>query len=106
MKATTVMWIILPQKPSRTSKTKNHVSHLQRQMELWLEGDIQALLDEGRCIQKCFVNLPKSEAIARTFRNLMLHGKVLSALRYFSRNANGGVLKLEELVPETTQYVL
>ena len=42
MKAITVMQILLLQ----------NVIHLQRQMGLWLDGDIQALLDEGKCIQK------------------------------------------------------
>ena len=50
MKATTIMQIL--QKPSRTSKSKDHVAQLQRRMELWLDGDVQALLDEGKCIQK------------------------------------------------------
>ena len=35
MKAITVMQILLLQKPSRTSKSKDHVIHLQRSMELW-----------------------------------------------------------------------
>ena len=74
-------------------------------MELWLDGDIQALLDESKCIQKRLCNITSmsnSDAIAWTFRYLMLQGKVQSALRYPSRNINGGVLKLENLVPETT----
>ena len=52
MKATTTLQILLLQKSSRTSKSKDHVTHFQRRMELWLDGDIQALLDEGKCIQK------------------------------------------------------
>ena len=95
MKATTIMQILLLQKPSRTSKSKDHVAHLQRRMELWLDGDIQALLDEGKCIQKRLgkaTSPSNNVAIARTFRDLMLQGKVQGALRYLSRNTNGGVL--------------
>ena len=33
---------------SKLYKSKDHVTHLK----LWLDGDIQALLDEGKCIQK------------------------------------------------------
>ena len=33
----------------------------------------------------------------------MLQGKVQSALRYPSKNTNGDVLKLDDLVPETTK---
>ena len=78
MKATTVMQILLLQKPSRTSKSKDHVAHLQRRMELWSDGDIQALLDEGKCIQKRLgqaTNPSNSDAIARIFRDLMLQGR-------------------------------
>lgn len=104
MKATTIMQIL--QKPSRTSRSKDHVAHLQRRMELWLDGDVQALLDEGKCIQKRLgkaTSPSNNVAIARTFRDLMLQGKVQGALRYLSRNTNGGVLKLEDLIPETTE---
>ena len=106
MKATTLMQILLLQKPSRTSKSKDHVAHLQRRMELWLYGDIQALLDEGKCIQRRLgkVTSPSNnDNIARIFRDLMLQGKVQGALRYLSKNTNGGVLKLEDLIPETTE---
>ena len=42
------------------------------------------------------------EAIARTFCKLMMEGKVHNALNYLSRNTSGGVLKLDDLIPETT----
>ena len=35
MKACTVAPILLLQKPSRTSKSKDHVNHLQRRLDLW-----------------------------------------------------------------------
>ena len=85
MKATTVMQTLLLQKPSRKSKTKDHVAHLQRRMKLWLDGDIQALLDEGKCIQKRLSKATRSsnsDAITRTFRDLMLQEKIQNALRY------------------------
>jgi hypothetical protein len=51
MKAITLVQTLLLQKPSRRSKTKEHVCHLKRRLDLWSNGDIQQLLDEGRCIQ-------------------------------------------------------
>ena len=42
-------------------------------------------------------------ATARNFRNLMIQGNVQAALRYLSRRTNGGVLKLDDMVSETTQ---
>ena len=59
------------------------------------------ILDEGKCIQKWLgqATIPSnSDAIAQTFRDLMLQGKVQNALRYLSRKT-----KLEDLVPETTK---
>ena len=42
------------------------------------------------------------EIIAKTFRDIMLQGKVRSALNYLSRKTNGGVLQLDDLIPETS----
>ena len=78
LKATTVMQILLLQKPSRTSKTKDHVMHLQRRMNIWLNGDIQSLLDKGNCIQMrlCRSSPPSNnDNNSRIFRDLMLQGK-------------------------------
>ena len=52
VKTITVLQALLLQKPSRRSKSSDHVTHLQRRLDLWLKGDIQALTNEGRCIQK------------------------------------------------------
>ena len=104
MKAITIAQVLLLQKPSRSSKSKDHAAHLQRRLELWREGDIPSLLEEGRCIQKYFRQgrkHPDSEKIAQTFRDLMMKGNVHSALRYLSRNTSGGVLKLDDIVPDT-----
>ena len=73
--------------------------------DVWNCGDIQALLNEGKCIQKRLGKVissssTDSDAIGRTFRDLTLNGKVQSALRYLSRTTNGGAFKLEDLVPE------
>ena len=43
MKAITLVQTLLLQKPSRRSKTKEHVCHLKRRLDLWSKGDIQQL---------------------------------------------------------------
>jgi hypothetical protein len=104
MKATTVLPILLLQKPSRTSKSKDHVKHLQRRMDLWREGSIEELLDEGKCIQKRLPKVTSSsddESISRIFRNIMLQGKVQNALNFLSRKTNGGVLRMDDLIPDS-----
>ena len=75
---------------------------------MWINGDIEALLDEGKCIQKRLnksTNSKCDDTIGRTFRDLMLQGKVQSALNYILRNSNGGVLKLDDLIQVATKEV-
>ena len=102
LKASFVMQMLLLQKPSKRSKAKDHISHLKRRLELWKQGNIEALVQEGKCIQKPLVNKPRpsdNDAIARNFGRMMEQGKVKAALRYLSQNTSGGVLKLEDVVP-------
>ena len=104
MKAIAVIHIVLLQKLSRTSKSKDHTKHLQRRLDLWLQGGLETLLDEGKCIQNRLGNVTQAssdETVGRIYRDLVLQGKVQSALRYLSRNTSGGVLKLDDLTPET-----
>ena len=105
MKAGTIAQVLLLQKPSRKSKSKEHVTHLQRRLNLWHKGDIQSLLEEGRCIQKYLHTSPRpsdDQVVARTFSRMMMQGKVQNALTYLSRNTPGCVLSLDDLIPEVT----
>ena len=47
LKACYVFVTLTLQKPNRTSKSKDHVAHLNRRLALWKEGNLSALLDEG-----------------------------------------------------------
>ena len=100
--ACSVAPILLLQKPGRTSKSKDHMIHLQRRLDLWLNGELRALVNEGRCIQKHLRTGTRwkddDEVIARTFRDLILNGKVRDAMRYLSRKTGGGVLQLDEMI--------
>ena len=98
--------ILLLQKPSRTSKSRDHTIHLQRRLDLWHKGELHALLTEARCIQKHMGTGSRrmdDDVIARTFRDVVLNGKVRDALRFLSRNTSGGVLKLDELIPDKAE---
>ena len=105
MKAVIILQALVLQKPSRTSKTRDHISHLKRRMELWKAGNLNEILLEGRCIQK---HLPKPSkrcdktALAKTFQNLMSRGKVNKALRLLSYNSSGGVLGLDDVIPASS----
>ena len=102
MKAITILQVLVLQKPSRTSKTRDHIKHLKRRMELWKAGSIAEILQEGRCIQN---HLPRPKkhhdkaALARTFQRLMTAGKV-KALRLLSSSSASGILDLDEVIPD------
>jgi hypothetical protein len=78
LKATTVLPILLLQKPQRTSKAKEHATCLERRLRSWKEGNLNDLILEGRAIQRRLpeTRIPKpSENISRSFANLMFAGK-------------------------------
>ena len=51
-KAITVMPSLLLQKPSRKSKSKDHLKSLESRLKLWHTGEIMELLKEAETIQK------------------------------------------------------
>ena len=108
LKAGTVLQCLLLQKLHAKSKSKDHSTHLERRLKLWLDGDISTLLHEGRCIQR---HLPSPtnqednlEKNARVFSRLMLQGKVNAALHFVSKDTNRGILSLDSLIP-TGKYL-
>ncbi len=104
MKVVVILQVLVLQKPSRTSKTREHINYLKRRMDLWKAGSLNEILLEGRCIQD---RLPKSgkprdkTALARSFQKLMSRGKVNKALRLLSSNSSGGVLGLDDVIPDS-----
>ena len=104
MKAITLIQILLLQKLSKKSKTKEHICHLKQRLDLWSNGDFQQLLDEGRCIQARLISRiapGKVKIDGHIFRSLMAQGKVRSALSYLSRDQTGGVLGLDGIIPQS-----
>ena len=103
MKSAMIMPALLLQKPHSRSKTKEHVKHLERRLQLWKDGNLNSLLDEGRAIQsqfdgECRGKIKPTDQISRTFSKLMMEGKVRSALRLISKGNNGQPLRLDNLV--------
>ena len=105
-KAIMSMPALILQKPYPKSRDKENTAHLLRRLQLWYKGDIDALLTEGRSIQKLYKDKLKrttnnntaDERRARTFAHLMMQGKVKAALRMLSQDSNdagsGGPLPL------------
>ena len=97
--------VILPhlllQKPHRGSKTKDHAHCLDRRLQLWLNGDVEALLAEGCTIQQRLgARKPSGRGTdeARAFANLMKKGKVKDAMRLLSDDSKGDPLHLDLVV--------
>ena len=84
LKATTVMSLLLLQKPSRNSKSRDHSACLERRLRAWTEGDINNLILEGRTLQNRLPKISSStndeKNLVRAFSNLMFKGKTSAAL--------------------------
>ena len=101
LKATTVMTVLLLQRPHSRSQTRDHQRCLSRRLALWLNGDIGTLLSEGRTIQdrlRFNTSHPKPRNMIKSFSDLMLRGKVRDALRLLSKSDDKGVLSLSDVV--------
>ena len=85
LKALMVMPVLLLQKPTRKSTSKQHKLYLSKRLKLWCEGRFEELVKEGRQIQnKMKQNVRKDETpekTAKSFAKLMLQGKVNAAMR-------------------------
>ena len=99
LKAIAVACVLLLQKPSCTSKDKDHVLLLEQQMKLWTEGDLISLITEGRAIQsclKCFLLNKVSHKLHTILLNSCLKGKQRLPYNWFLVTTRG-VLNLDEV---------
>ena len=89
-----VLPILLLQKPSATSKTKDNTENLTKYLALWKQGKIDELISEGRVAQKRLTSGKRQERdnIERVFERLMLEGKINAALTYLTENNDHGIL--------------
>ena len=97
LKCLMVLPAILLQKPSRTSKSKDHTIALKRRLILWKKGEILPLLEESETIQQRLINSiskNSSESISKKFASLMKQGKVNPAVKLLTSNMQGGILPL------------
>ena len=102
MTALMVMPALLLQKPSKRSKAKDHIRHLEDRLKLWEKGDIKGLIKEGKAIQKRLTSGKFTpQHTHKVFSKLMLQGKVSAALRWVTNKAGG----LLEPTPETIKLL-
>ena len=82
MMMATIMFPLLLQKPSPSSKTSDHVKYLERRLVMWKEGKLKNLLNEGKAIQSRMTKgKRKAENGEQRFVHLMEDGKISAALR-------------------------
>ena len=92
-----IMFPLLLQKPSRSSKSKDHVQYLSNRLAMWRSGELQKLVKECLTIQRR-MKAPKNDPghHEKVFVRLMLQGKVSAALKWNGRQRSG----LMEASPE------
>ena len=94
--------ILTLQRPHSRSKSKDHIRCLETRLEYWKKGDLDALVREGRTLQKQFRagrrdnSKEEEERLARNFANLMFMGKTQAALNLLATSRGGGVLHLDQ----------
>ena len=101
LKATIVLPILLLQKPSKRSKSKDHTACLERKLISWSNGDLEGLLKEGRALQQRLPKLGQPATtmklnLARNFSNLIFAGKLKAALDLLTNDNTGGLLHLDQ----------
>ena len=102
LRAASDLCMLLLQKPHQKSKARDHTVCLERRMKLWKDGEIDELRREGRTIQgrlRSGKSWKSASDITRTFTNLMLQGRVASAMRVISEESTG-VLELDANLSE------
>lgn len=96
--------LLVLQKPSATSKAKDHCEILARRLQAWHNGDVEGLVHEGRVIQRHLKESKRRQRsaeaeddhLAEVFTKQMLQGKVRAAGRLLSQTDRGNVLALTQ----------
>ncbi len=99
MKAIHIMPALLLQKPSKTSKTRDHVKALERRLRLWHRGEMEELVNEAETLQSRLPKLMEKksiETISKQFKEKMERGDVHGAIKLLTNNMGGGVLPLDD----------
>ena len=94
MKICVILPHLLLQKPHQKSRAKEHNSHLSRRMSLWENGQLEDLVNEGRCIQQRINLITRETSVNKNkmFDQLMSHGRTSAALKLLSSNNRGCLL--------------
>jgi len=97
LKAAMVMCVLLLQNPHKVAKTKDFTSSLERRLDLWRQGQIAELLNEGKVIQQCLSvsscnTTGNNDRMVRRFVDHMLRGNVKAAIKVIDSANNSSTL--------------
>ena len=100
LKMVMIMPVLLLQKTTSKSTSKQHSEYLLKRLVRWTEGNFDDLMKEGRAIQQRLKEQSGKydtiEHIAKTFAKLMAQSKVHAALRLLDKAASLGVAPLTD----------
>ena len=94
-----IMPNLLLQKPSKCSKSKEHLKTLERRLLSWYTGDLIELFREGETIQQSLKSISSTKtiaAISKRFAEQMQKGNVNGAIKLLSNNMQNGILPLND----------
>ena len=97
LKAIHAMPALLLQKPSKSSKARDHLQALERRIKLWDEDNIKGLLYEDMTIQQRLRPNKEGMTIAKIslkFKNLMSKENANGAPKLLRDNIHSGILPL------------
>lgn len=103
-----VLPALLLQRTCPGSRAADNAKHLRRRLDLWSNGDIASLVEEGNCLQDHSASGHRPGGRKRgqpdaghEFATLMSNGQVHQALRSLSPDCNtsskGGVLQIDDV---------
>lgn len=91
---------LLLQKPSKTSKTKDHSKALERRLSLWEEGNLSDLLFEAETFQETLLKAKKkvntTAELFKKFIKKMQTSNINGAIKLLSNNMVDGILPLNQ----------
>ena len=92
---------LLLQKPSKNSKSKDHLKSLETRFEIWKEEKINKLYEDGKTIQdrlKSDGSPNDTVKISKKFKLQIQKENDNGALKILISNMNGGILPLTDKV--------
>ena len=90
---------LLLQKPSKTSKSRDHLDSLEKRLQLRERGEVKSLLLEAETIQQRLTsnNHPKNIAdVSKKNAKLMGKGNINGTLKLLTNNMTNGIFPLDK----------